>query len=368
MGFACGIVGLPNVGKSTLFNALSATAQAAAANYPFCTIEPNVGIVPVPDARLLALTALFSPVKTTHATINFVDIAGLVRGASKGEGLGNQFLANIREVDAIAHVVRCFEDDNVIHVENRIDPVGDVMTIDTELALKDLETVEKRLDRAKKAARTGNNKVELLTISACEKLKVVLDAGKPARTAVFTDEEAPIARDLQLLTAKKVFFVANVAEGQLAAGFADPLVAKLKAHSDAEGAPIVVVSAAAEAEIATLAPEERGAFLESLGLTAPGLDRIARTGYDLLGLASFLTAGKDECRAWTIRKGARAPQAAGVIHTDFEKGFIKAEVIWWEDLIRLKTEAACRAAGSLGTEGKEYVVRDGDVINFKFNV
>jgi GTP-binding protein YchF len=366
MGFACGIVGLPNVGKSTLFNALTATQAAAAANYPFCTIEPNVGVVPVPDPRLDALAKIFSPDRVVPTTINFVDIAGLVRGASKGEGLGNQFLANIREVDAIAHVVRCFVDDNVVHVENRIDPAADVQTIDTELALKDIETVQKRIERAKKALKGPASKEEKATLEACEKLAAALDRGTPARKVPLTDEERALTRDLFLLTCKKVFYVANVAENQLASLDSDPLLAKLRAFAGAD--PVVPICAAAEAEIATLDKAEQPAFLESLGLAEPGLNKVVKTGYDLLGLITFLTAGKPEVRAWTIPRGTRAPQAAGVIHTDFERGFIKAEVIWWEDLIALGSEAACRAAAKLNIEGKEYVMRDGDVVHFRFNV
>ena len=367
MAVSCGIVGLPNVGKSTLFNALSA-AGAEVANYPFCTIEPNVGVVPVPDARLDALVALYHPKSVVAATVNFVDIAGLVRGASKGEGLGNQFLANIRETDAIAHVVRCFEDENIVHVEGRIDPVSDVATIDTELCLKDLESVDKRIERAKKALKGQASKDEKAVLDVCEKVRVGLDAGKPARAQGLSSDEIALLRDAQLLTLKKVFYIANVAENQLAGADKDPHVAKLRAHAAAEGAPVAVICAAAEAEIASLDEADRPAFLESLGLKEPGLHLIARTAYALLDLITFLTAGEDECRAWTIKRGSKAPQAAGAIHTDFERAFIKAEVIWWEDLIRLGSEAACRANAKLNLEGKEYVVRDGDVIHFKFNV
>jgi GTP-binding protein YchF len=367
MAISCGIVGLPNVGKSTLFNALS-SAGAAVANYPFCTIEPNVGVVPVPDARLDALVALYHPKSVVAATVNFVDIAGLVRGASQGEGLGNQFLANIRETDAIAHVVRCFEDDNVIHVEGRVDPVADVGTIDTELCLKDLETVDKRIDRAKKALKGPAPKDEKQTLDICERLKAGLDAGKPARAQGLTPEEQALVRDLGLLTLKKVFYVANVAEKQLASAETDRYVRALRGHAEVEGSPVVVICAAAEAEIGALDAADRPAFLDSLGLKEPGLHAVARTAYKILDLITFLTAGPDECRAWTVKRGARAPQAAGVIHTDFERGFIKAEVIWWEDLIKLGSEAACRANAKLALEGKDYVVRDGDVIHFKFNV
>jgi len=370
VAISCGIVGLPNVGKSTLFNALSA-AGAAVANYPFCTIEPNVGVVPVPDARLDALAALYKPKSVVAATVNFVDIAGLVRGASKGEGLGNQFLANIRETDAIAHVVRCFEDDNVIHVEGRVDPVADVATIDTELCLKDLEAVDKRIDRAKKALKGtagAANKDEKQILELCERLKAGLDAGKPVRAQGLTEEEKAFMKDAGLLTLKKVFYVANVAEKQLASLDGDKYVGALRAHAKIEGAPVVVICAAAEAEIAALDAADRPAFLESLGLKEPGLHAVARTAYQILDLITFLTAGPDECRAWTVKRGARAPQAAGVIHTDFERGFIKAEVIWWEDLIKLGSEAACRSAAKLHVEGKDYVMRDGDTAHFRFNV
>ena len=367
MAISCGIVGLPNVGKSTLFNALSA-AGAAVANYPFCTIEPNVGVVPVPDARLDALVALYRPKSTVAATVNFVDIAGLVRGASKGEGLGNQFLANIRETDAVAHVVRCFEDQNIIHVEGRIDPLSDVQVIDTELCLKDLESVDKRIDRAKKALKGPAPKEEKLTLELCERVRQALDAGVPVRAQRLSAEEQALIRDLFLLTAKKVFYIANVAEGQLATLDGDPRVAALRAHAEKEGAPVVPICAAAEAEIARLDPADRPAFLETLGLSEPGLHAVARTAYGILDLITFFTAGEDECRAWTVKRGARAPQAAGVIHSDFERGFIKAEVIWWEDLVSLGSEAACRSAAKLQIEGKDYVVRDGDVIHFRFNV
>ena len=367
MAISCGIVGLPNVGKSTLFNALS-SAGAAVANYPFCTIEPNVGVVPVPDPRLDALVALYSPKSVVAATVNFVDIAGLVRGASKGEGLGNQFLANIRETDAIAHVVRCFEDDNVIHVEGRVDPVADVGTIDTELCLKDLETVDKRIERAKKALKGQALKDEKQILDLCERVKSALDAGKPVRAQGLAPEEQALLRDQGLLTLKKVFYVANVAEKQLASAATDRYVSALRAHAEPEGAPVVVICAAAESEIAALDAADRPAFLDSLGLKEPGLNAVAHTAYKILDLITFLTAGPDECRAWTVKRGAKAPQAAGVIHTDFERGFIKAEVIWWEDLVKLGSEAACRANAKLALEGKDYVVRDGDVIHFKFNV
>jgi ribosome-binding ATPase len=370
MGFACGIVGLPNVGKSTLFNALLATQQAQAANYPFCTIEPNVGVVPVFDARMDALVKTVSPKKVVPTTLQFVDIAGLVRGASQGEGLGNQFLANIREVDAIAHVVRCFVDENVVHVEGRIDPAGDIATIDTELGLKDLETVDKRTQRALKGMKGPDAKTEKLVHELCVKVQKGLNDGMPVRAQKLDDEERALIADLHLLTSKKVFFVANVSEQQLGDALAgkDAYVEALKKVAATEHAPVVVICAAAEAEISQLDKSEQPEFLASLGLDEPGLNKVVRTGYDLLGLITYFTAGPEEVRAWTIKRGTKAPGAAGVIHTDFERGFIKAEIIWWEDLVKLGSEAACKAAAKLNTEGKEYVMRDGDVVHFRFNV
>lgn len=372
MSLSIGIVGLPNVGKSTLFNALS-SKQAEAANYAFCTIDPNLGVVPVPDPRFDALVELFQSEKKVPATVDFVDIAGLVRGASKGEGKGNAFLSHIRECDAIAHVVRCFEDDNIIHVEGRVNPRSDVEIINTELILRDLDTVQKRAEKARKLAKS-NSAIEKLALEICTALEGALNEGRMARSVVQdapaweTDEAQGILRDMGLLTLKPMFYVGNVKEQELANVETHPRVEALRQVAREQNAPMVVICAAAEAEIMQLAEDERAEFLQSLGLPEPGLNHVIRTGYAMLDLITFFTAGKTEVHAWTIRKGTKAPQAAGKIHSDFERGFIRAEVIAWQDLLHHKTEAACKAAGKMATEGKEYVVKDGDVMHFRFNV
>ena len=364
MGFKCGIVGLPNVGKSTLFNALTQTAAAQAANYPFCTIEPNVGDVAVPDARLDRLAAIAHSAQIVPTRITFVDIAGLVRGASKGEGLGNQFLANIREVDAVVHVLRCFEDDDITHVEGRIDPVGDADTVETELMLADLESLERRIVPIEKKAKTGD-KESKEQFALMSKAIALLREGKPAREARLTPEEREPYRQLGLMTEKPVLYVANVEEGAAATGNAFSRLVEQKAKR--EGAGCVAISARIEEEVAQLDEAERADFLNSLGLEEPGLNRLIRAGYALLGLITFFTAGPKEARAWTVTRGARAPQAAGVIHTDFEKGFIRAETIAYDDYVTLNGEAGARDAGKMRLEGKDYVVADGDVMHFRFS-
>jgi GTP-binding protein YchF len=364
MSLKCGIVGLPNVGKSTLFNALT-KAAIAAENYPFCTIEPNVGIVEVPDPRLTRIADIAKPQKVIPAVVEFVDIAGLVAGASKGEGLGNKFLANIRETDAIAHVVRCFEDPNVIHVANRIDPVSDIETIHTELALADLDSVGKQLSKYTKVAKTGGDKEAQRLVAVLEKALVALDAGQPARSVDWSKEELAVLRPFFLLTMKPTMYVANVAEH----GFKDnPLLAKVEAYAQQEGAPVVAICAALEAQIADMDDADKKVFLADAGLEEPGLNRLARAAYTLLGLQTYFTAGPKEVRAWTVQKGATAPQAAGVIHTDFERGFIRAEVATYDDFVANGGEQGAKEAGKLRVEGKEYVVRDGDVMHFRFNV
>ncbi len=366
MGFRCGIVGLPNVGKSTLFNALTETQAAQAANYPFCTIEPNVGQVAVPDARLDEIAQIAGSAKIVPTQLAFVDIAGLVKGASKGEGLGNQFLGNIREVDAVVHVLRCFEDDDIQHVNNRVDPIADAEVVETELMLSDLESLEKRVPAAQKKAASGDKEAKVMASVLGQALELLRE-GKPARlTEPSGDDEERVFAQAQLLTAKPVLYVCNVAEEDAAEGNA--LSALVFDKAKAEGAEAVVVSAAIESELVTMPLEERGEYLEALGLSESGLSRVIRAGYKLLGLKTFFTAGPKEARAWTFPTGARAPQAAGEIHTDFERGFIRAETIAFDDFVSLGGEAGAKEAGKLRQEGKEYVVQDGDVMMFKFNV
>jgi len=363
MGIKCGIVGLPNVGKSTLFNALT-KAGIAAANFPFCTIDPNVGVVPVPDPRLQALSAIAKPLKIIPTSIEFVDIAGLVAGASKGEGLGNKFLAHIREVDAIAHVVRCFENTDIVHVAGKIDPISDIETIDTELALADLESVDKALNRVERAAK-ANDKEALARRPVLQKVQAVLNEGRAARSAGLDEEEKALLRDLFLLTLKPLMYIANVKED----GFENnPFLDKVRERAAQEGAEVVPVCAAIEEEMAQLEDADRDEFLKDLGLDEPGLNRVIRAGYKLLGLQTYFTAGEKEVRAWTVKRGSTAPQAAGVIHTDFERGFIRAETIAYDDYIKYKGEAGAKDAGRLRLEGKEYIVKEGDVLHFRFNV
>jgi ribosome-binding ATPase len=366
MSRSVGIVGLPNVGKSTLFNAIT-QAGAESANYPFCTIDPNVGVVEVPDPRLDKLTELVIPKKTVPTAFEFVDIAGLVEGASRGEGLGNKFLAHIREVDAIAHVVRCFEDENITHVAGKVDPIQDISVINLELILADLESVERRVDRLGRKVKSGDKEAKL-EYDILVKVKDALENEKPARSVEFTDDEKAIVRDMHLLTTKPILYVANVSEEGIHDADSNPLVQKVREYAAEEAAEVVVISAKVESEIAELEGEDRAMFLEELGLEESGLDRLIRAAYHLLGLITYFTAGVQEVRAWTIRTGMKAPQAAGVIHTDFERGFIRAEVVSYQDLVDCGSMGAAKEKGLVRLEGKEYVVADGDIMHFRFNV
>ncbi|PLX35684.1 MAG: redox-regulated ATPase YchF [Hyphomicrobiales bacterium] len=365
MGFKCGIVGLPNVGKSTLFNALTQTASAQAENYPFCTIEPNIGEVAMPDPRLDRLAEAAGSKSIVPTRMTFVDIAGLVKGASKGEGLGNQFLANIREMDAVAYVLRCFEDSDITHVEGRIDPIADAETVETELMLADMESLEKRRNNLEKKAK-GNDREAKETLVVLDRALALLQEGKPARLLEISDNEKPYFRALQLLTAKPVLYVCNVDEASAAGG--NDYSARVEEHAAKEGAGVVIISAAIEAELSQLDAEERAEFLDELGLEEPGLNRLIKEGHDLLGLMTYFTAGPKEARAWTVPKGSTAPRAARAIHTDFEKGFIRAEVISFEDYVTLGGEVPAKEAGKMRVEGKDYIVKDADVILFRFNV